>query len=399
VVQRVVVDDGRVLQYVTPECVSCSVEYYQDEQGQTTCKKCPLGYTSLITGARFCVKQCSPGNFSESGLEPCMACPIGTNSTGFGSTSCFNCNDEGKRLYCPGFVDPCEKCQHLCHNSTCVCHEGHTLSTDSYSCIKCAEVIINFNGITGLNLIKPTWHVAICNISDPSDALICSGSLINDQWVITSARCVCDHNVDINSLSLRVNKLRTCIIEEENEIDLSASEIHCHPNFNNSDDKLIDLALIKLSFPIEKDKLSNTLPLCIKTDDTDEIYKFDESTEFITYGLGNQRQKVRNNALVAPAYVSLSSNSACFKKFLEEKINYTTNSDIFCTNTNSRNRCVGNPGSAVINSEDASSKITFVGVISRFTKVCGKFQSYNANTKIQNTNILQWISSTIAERN
>ena len=329
-----------------------------------------------------------------------MACPSGTNSTGMGSTSCFNCNDEGKRLYCPGFVDPCDKCQHLCHNSTCACHEGYTLSTDGYSCIKCAKVIVNFNGIVGLDVIKPTWHVALCNISDPSDALVCSGSLINDQWVITSARCVCDHNIDINSLSLRVNKLRTCVIEEHNEIDLFASEIHCHPNYNNSDDKLIDLALIKLSFPIEKDELNNTLPLCIKTDDTGEIYKFGESTDLTTYGLGNHRQKVNNDAFITPAFVSRSSNSAaCFKKFLEENFNYTTNPNVFCTDANSRSRCVGNPGSAVIGSENTSGKITFVGVISRFTKVCGRFRSYSANTKIQSTAILQWISSTTAKRN
>ena len=344
-----------------------------------------------------CIKQCSPGNYSENGLEPCMACPTGMHSIGIGSTSCFNCNDEGKRVLCPFFVDPCEKCQHFCkNNSTCGCHKDYTLSSDGYSCIKCAKVFINYNNVRGLNRIFPTWHVALCNTSDPSDALVCSGSLINDQWVITSARCVCGHNIDIDSLSLRINKLRTCVVDEQNEIDILASEIHCHPDHNNSDDKLTDLALIKMSSPIQKE-LNNTLPVCVEADDTSNIY--DNSKNYFTYGLGNPTQVVNDNAVLAPVRTSLSSNSACFNGFLTEQIDYKSNTNIFCTDANNGLRCFGNPGSAVIRFDDTSGKITFAGVISRFTKVCGKRRSYTANTKIQSSDVLQWIDNTITEKN
>ena len=394
--RREIVDGGRVLQLITPQCVTCSVGYYQDEQSQTTCKRCPDGHTTLTIGARFkssCVKLCSPGNFSESGIEPCMACPNGMYSTGMGSTSCFNCNDEGKRKLCP-FVDPCEKCQQLCHNNTgCACHEGYTLSSDGYSCIRCAKVFIDSNSL----ILKPTWHVALCNASEPSDPLVCSGSLINDQWVITSARCVCGHDIDIDSLSLRINKQRTCVVEEDNEIDIMASEIHCHPSYNSSDDKLVDLALIKLSSPIIKEEMDIiALPLCIEADNTSDIYNVDQSGVYNTYGLGHHTQVVSSNAQLAPAFVSLSPYSTCFKKFLEEEIDYKSNPSVFCTDARSSSRCFGNPGSAIISSDGTSGKITFVGVISRYTKVCGKFQSYAANTKIQSSNVLQWIDNTIA---
>ena len=393
-VQRQLNDNGNVAQLIRPECVTCSIGYYQDEQGQTTCKKCPDGHTTLTTGGRFmsdCVKLCSAGNFSENGIQPCMACPNGMYSTGMGSTSCFDCNDEGKRKLCP-FVDPCEKCQQLCHNnSSCACHEGYTLSSDGYSCITCAKASITSNR---LSVINPTWHVALCNASEPSDPLVCSGSLINDQWVITSAECLCGHNIDIDSLSLRINKQRTCVVEEEDEIDALASEIHCHPSYNSSDDKLTDLALIKLSSPITKEELDKALPLCTEADDTSEIYDVDQSRNYITYGLGNHTQVVRNNTQLAPAFVFLSPNSACFKEFLKEEIDYKSNSNVFCTDARSNSRCYGNPGSAVISSDDTSSKITFAGVISRYTKVCGKLQSYVASTKIQSSDVLQWIANT-----
>ena len=395
VVQRELDGNGNVVQLITPQCVTCSVGYYQDEQSQTTCKKCPGNHTTLTTGARFkssCVKLCSPGNFSESGIEPCMACPSGMYSTGMGSTSCFNCNNEGKRKLCP-FVDPCEKCQQLCRNNTgCACHEGYTLSSDGYSCIRCAKAFIDSNRL----IIKPTWHVALCNASEPSDPLVCSGSLINDQWVITSARCVCGHDIDMDSLSLRINKQRTCVVEEDNEIDIMASEIHCHPSYNSSEDTLINLALIKLSSSIKKEEMDIALPLCIEADNTSDIYNVDQSGVYITYGLGNPTQVVSSSARLAPTFVSLSPNSACFKEFLEEEIDYKSNPSVFCTNAGSRSRCFGNPGSAIISSDGTSGRITFIGVISRYTKVCGKFQSYAANTKIQSSNVLQWIDNTIA---
>ena len=391
-----VVQNGRITRYTTQKCVSCPVGYYQDMQGHATCKRCPSGHTTLTTGVRFendCIKQCSPGNFSENGLEPCMPCPSGMYSTDIGSISCFNCNDEENRKLCP-FVDPCEKCQHLCPNNlSCACHDSYTLSNDGYSCIKCAKVFIDYNGTEGLTLIKPTWHVALCNTTNPSDPLVCSGSLINDRWVATSARCVCGHNIDINSLSLRINKLHTCVVEESMEIDIFASEIYCHPGYNNSDDKLTDLALIRMSSPVQKEELNNTLPLCIKTDDTDN-FRF-----YTTYGLGNPTQVVHDRAVLSPAFVSLSSKSECFREFLKEGIDYKNNADVFCTSVDTNGKCVGNPGSAVFSFDSTSGRITFVGVISRFTKVCGNSQSHTANINIQSSDVLQWIDNTIAENN
>ena len=227
-------EDGRVTNFITSKCILCPLGYYQDQQGHTACIKCPSGYTTLTTGARFnssCVMQCSPGTFSYNGIEPCMKCPNGTHSISVGSTSCFNCSDESKKFLCP--VDPCKKCQHFCKKpSTCACHEGYILSSDGYTCIKCAKVLTNYNNITGLNVLKPTWHVTLYNSSDHSNTLVCSGSILNDQWVITSAKCVCSADFNKDLLSLRVNKLRSCLIKENHEFNLSISEVYCHPNHN-----------------------------------------------------------------------------------------------------------------------------------------------------------------------
>ena len=94
--ERIVGDDGRVTRFTTPKCVECAVGYYQDEQGKSTCKPCPVGHTTLTTGVRLiegCVRQCSPGTFSQNGLEPCTKCSNGTHSFNYGSTFCVNFSD------------------------------------------------------------------------------------------------------------------------------------------------------------------------------------------------------------------------------------------------------------------------------------------------------------------
>ena len=61
--ERLVNDDGTVIQYVEPKCMECPIGYYQDEQGQPRCKKCPPGYSTSTTGVHQqsdFVKQCPP---------------------------------------------------------------------------------------------------------------------------------------------------------------------------------------------------------------------------------------------------------------------------------------------------------------------------------------------------
>ena len=97
-VRRVVDEnDGRVTQYTTPKCVSCPVGYYQDEQGHDTCKQCP---TALTSGAKECLAQCLPGEYSENGLKPCLTCPNETYSFTNGSTTCYSCRDEQYQPLC-----------------------------------------------------------------------------------------------------------------------------------------------------------------------------------------------------------------------------------------------------------------------------------------------------------
>ena len=114
-VRRVVDEnDGRITRYMIPKCVICPVGYYQNEQGHTTCKQCPPGYTTVTNGAHMlyeCLALCSPGEYSQDGVEPCLTCPNETHSFTNGSTTCYNCSDESYQLLCP--LHKISKCEYF----------------------------------------------------------------------------------------------------------------------------------------------------------------------------------------------------------------------------------------------------------------------------------------------
>jgi len=392
--ERLVDDDGRVNRFMAPKCIECPIGYYQDEQGQPRCKKCPPGYSTITTGVRQqsdFIKQCPPGMFSRTGVEPCVKCPRGTHSITNGSAFCFSCYENAKESLCP----QCQKCHHICNenNSTCACYDGYVLSENGYSCIKCASVQKNVDNIIGYDILIPTWHVVLCSASN---MFVCSGSLVGDQWIVTSAKCVCSNSINESSLSLRVKKSRTCAVEEDNEFDLSVAEIYCHPDHNKPYHEMVDLALIKTEFPIPSNELNNTLPLCLKNNSPDELYDYGHSGHLLIYGLGNPAKLVGDDVELAGAVVSLSPYYSCFHQFYKDGIDYKTNTEIFCTRLDTASSCAGNPGSALITFE-RNGKLTFAGVVSRLTEVCGEYQSYSANIKVQSPTIHKWLENTISD--
>jgi len=225
-------------------------------------------------------------------------------------------------------------------------------------------------------------------------SFVCSGNLINDQWIVTSARDICYTDAK-STLSLKIKKLRSCAVEENDEFELAVSEIYCHPDYNKSDNNVVDLALIKTKSPVPSDKLNTTLPLCLRDESSNQYYTFKGPGNFLIYGLGNEPN---GSTILSASRVALALELFCFKEFLSEGIDYNGNSNVFCTSTERASTCVSNPGSAII-SATKSGEITFAGVVSRITKVCGVYESYSTNTKLQHPKILKWIDDTVMTGN
>uniref|UniRef100_T1IZH1 Sushi, von Willebrand factor type A, EGF and pentraxin domain-containing protein 1 n=1 Tax=Strigamia maritima TaxID=126957 RepID=T1IZH1_STRMM len=77
------------------QCTACAKGFYQDLQGQTSCKPCHLNTSTWITGAesaKYCQAECQPGSFSPTRLEPCNLCPRGSYQPRAGKSFCIPCN-------------------------------------------------------------------------------------------------------------------------------------------------------------------------------------------------------------------------------------------------------------------------------------------------------------------
>ncbi|MCP9266359.1 GCC2 and GCC3 family protein [Dirofilaria immitis] len=110
-------------------CYPCPLHSYSETIGIKNCTKCPENTFTPKTGSfssQLCRKQCPPGFFSPTGLEPCQACGIGFYQPLYGLKSCNNCTSpwttsavgsiSASELKCkPGWFsstgfEPCMKC-------------------------------------------------------------------------------------------------------------------------------------------------------------------------------------------------------------------------------------------------------------------------------------------------
>ena len=111
------------------------------------------------------------------------------------------------------------------------------LGSDGYSCIKCADnkASTNFSQTTSVipkNIKESLWHVAICM---DNNSMVCSGSLINDNLIVTTANCVFNGNTtSTESISVKMNKNYGCTTEEKDALEYDVSQIICHPSYDNS---------------------------------------------------------------------------------------------------------------------------------------------------------------------
>ncbi|XP_019616495.1 PREDICTED: sushi, von Willebrand factor type A, EGF and pentraxin domain-containing protein 1-like [Branchiostoma belcheri] len=75
-------------------CEKCQAGQFQDEDGQLTCKPCPLGTWTVKNGSRsmdLCLDTCQPGWYSDTGMEPCAQCEMGHYQAMSGQKQCHRC--------------------------------------------------------------------------------------------------------------------------------------------------------------------------------------------------------------------------------------------------------------------------------------------------------------------
>jgi len=171
-------------------------------------------------------------------------------------------------------IDECKLESRLCDGECvntpgsyyCQCPPSFALASDGKTCVECGinNLAISTGRSGKVHRMKFSWHVQLCvNTTSNNSSFLCSGSLINDQWVLTSAECICGLE-DTSSILVYFQKLAKCPLTQNMEVVHTISAMYCHKEYKS---KVVDhnIALLKLSMPVD---INNTFPICLPKDTT-----------------------------------------------------------------------------------------------------------------------------------
>uniref|UniRef100_A0A915Q329 Uncharacterized protein n=1 Tax=Setaria digitata TaxID=48799 RepID=A0A915Q329_9BILA len=115
-------------------CQACAIGFYQSHYGSQFCNSCFAPRTTAVVGsvlASECVLKCKPGWFSRTGFEPCLKCPNGFYQDLAGQTTCYKCIIDAKQKVahnrCKGSFCNESSCENngKCLDSQCICPSGY----------------------------------------------------------------------------------------------------------------------------------------------------------------------------------------------------------------------------------------------------------------------------------
>ena len=193
----------------TMPCNLCFEGKYQPDSQQIECLSCGEHENTTQRGSNsstLCLKECKPGTYSATGLEPCYDCGLGTYQPSWASRSCESCqNGLGTNSVGSVFATECVSvCGDYRKSSAEECDDGNKYPGDGCSdqCVieasyRCDAV----NGqrsscnkvVCGDNKIETSNDRAIleqCDDNNTDDGDGCSSSCsIEAGWACTPGKC------------------------------------------------------------------------------------------------------------------------------------------------------------------------------------------------------------------
>ena len=210
--------------------------------------------------------------------------------------------------------------------------------------------------------------------------------MLSDQWVLTSADCVCNV-VNTNNLVVRNGACNTA----ENTLGHSVMDIKCYSK-HTSTVLNTNLALVKINTSSMLTEQRHAIhPVC-PTKKLKSNIKIGEQVMFL--GWGNIVGSDFNNASLKLSNVTIANKKECKTSFVNEGATTIRGSAIFCTYGDTIAYCNGNIGAGVV-AVDGRGYLLLKGVISRSTKDCGQ-PGYNiVHSRLDLKKVKKWIKKII----
>jgi len=184
------------------------------------------------------------------------------------------------------------------------------------------------------NATEALWHAAVCK----DNSTICSGSLINDNYIVTTANYVCnDNTVSTKSVSVQLNKTYGCSVKEPDAMQYDVTQILCHRLYNAATFEN-NIALLKLATTLDTTKFK---PLCLPTERDTNSYDANALATVYGYGMSDMSSstdgsgnftndfstelffevtKIKNNRECKSAYnysISITNDMICTSELLK----------------------------------------------------------------------------------
>ncbi|XP_040217142.1 complement C1s subcomponent isoform X2 [Rana temporaria] len=212
------------------------------------------------------------------------------------------------------------------------------------------------------------------------------GSLISDQWVLTAAHVVQDHNLP---------RILAGDVMHRKGVELVAKKVIIHPSWIRGNNEARrnydnDIALVQLSQRIEMGPC--ICPVCLPENMTASSPDIDEVGYVAGWGKPNDDFRRLKTATLQYAPVSVRKTEDCKNSVVTDQV-FTEN--MICAGGGGKDSCQGDSGGPLMFryvSEEVEDERLYLGGIVSWGLECGKFGMYS-----RVRNYLEWIKETIKE--